>query len=962
MSQTSTAKSKLSGRYRTFFFHVVALCAICAIGFFIYSNTLNSPFVLDDESSIVNNPHIRLQNLDFTKLWNAGFKSVAHRRPLPNISFALNYIADQYNERGYHIVNTLIHIISGFLIYLFIRITFIISSTPDKDYETFNAEDSFYASVFAFCTALVWLAHPIQTQAVTYIVQRMTSMAVMFYMLSLLLYIYARRTEIMINRWLLFSLSLVSWLVSLACKEISATLPLIIFLYEWFFFRNLNFEWLKRNIKYFILPLLIIVILAFVYLGDSPIERILSRYETRDFTLSGRVMTQFRVILLYVSLLIYPLPSRFNLDYQIETSLSFFDPITTLFSFIVIIICIGGAVYLASKERLLSFCIFWFFINLSMESSVIGLEMVFEHRLYLPSIGFFVLVMFILFRLVSYVFRKEKDMTRRNNRAAKYVLLVSIPLILLLSLATYQRNSVWRDEITLWRDCVKKSPGKARCHNNLGRSYYREGIFEEAEQEYKKALALDPEYFHAYNNLGSVYASMEKYDEAIEQYQQGLSVNPGSSDLWYNIANIYKVSGYIDEAIQHYQQALSLNPNEARAHYELGGIYLNNDLYEKAEKEYTRALTINPYYIEAYHNLGNVYQKSGRLEEAMLIYKKVLGLNPEIIESYNNLAILYFKMDQFKESIALLKEALKIDPDNSTVHYNLGNIYHEKGMRDEAIAEYNTSLRNKPDNLNAHYRLAILYKEAGQFDNAVKEYKEVLKEKPDSIEALNSIGNIHFESGNIDEAINSYRKILEIDPRNNSVHFNLGNAYYRKGMLDRALEEYTTSLQIKPDSENARYKLATLYKKMGNVDKAIHEYKNLTDSNPDNPLYHYKLGNTYKDAGRLNDAVFEYQKALEMKPDMGEALNNLATILMLNGRDEEALQLLKKKIDLYPESVDAYYNIACIYSKQNRIDEALSWINAAISRGFREWKLLETDSDLANLRNSPQYKEVLKNK
>lgn len=963
MSLMHSLRLKIYEKHRPFYFHLIAVIAIFIIGFSIYSNTLDSPFTLDDESSIVNNVHIRLQSFDLTRLVNAGFKSVASHRPLPNISFALNYLADQYNVTGYHVVNILIHIISGILIYLVIRATVIISaSSSGKDRHLFDVKNSFYASAFAFCTALIWLAHPAQTQSITYLVQRMTSMAVLFYMLSLLLYIYARLTQTAWKRWSLFGLSFLSWVASLGCKEISATLPLIVFLYEWYFFRDLSFEWFKRNIKYFLVPLFILGILAFIYLGDSPVDRILRGYETRDFTLLERVMTQFRIIMLYLSLLICPLPSRFNLDHFIETSHSLFDPLTTLFSMVAIIIIIGAAVYLARKERLLSFCIFWFFINLAIESSFIGLEMVFEHRLYLPSIGFFIFIMFIFFRLISYLFREEKDSAIITNRAVKYILLFSVPAVMLLGLATYQRNSVWQDEITLWRDCVKKSPGKARCHNNLGRAYYKKEMFEEAELEYKSTLSLDPEYVHAYNNLGSVYASMERYEEAAEQYRKGLEINPGFADLWYNLGNVYKVKGNMDEAIQYHQKALSLNPGEARAHYELGGIYTEKGMYGEAEAAYRKAIFINPYFIEAYHNLGNVYQKSERLEDAMSIYKKVLGLNPEIIESYNNLGILYYKMGQFADSIAILKEALKVDPDNYTVHYNLGNIYHNEGKLDEALAEYNASIRSNPDNAHAHYRLAKLYKETGRPEDSILEIKKILMQKPDNIQALNHIGNLYLESGNIDEAINTYNKILEIDTANDSVHYNLGNAYYKKGMFDKALAEYHSSLRINPDNEHARYMLAAVFKKMGHPDKAVQEYKILIDKSPDNPFYYYKLGNTYKDAGKLDDSVYEYQKALQINPDMGEALNNLATVFMLRGRNEEALKLLKKKIVLYPESVDAYYNIACIYSKQNKIEESFSWMKAAISKGFRQWKLLETDSDLTNLRKSPRYEELLKNK
>ena len=196
-------------------------------------------------------------------------------RPVAYISFALNYYLHQYDVLGYHLVNILIHVTTGILLYLFVKTTLSLPSLRSR-YESYRWTP--------FITALIWLVHPIQTQSVTYIVQRMNSMAAMFYVLSLLLYARARLVEEKRQKWALFGCCILAGILSLGSKEIGATLPFFIFLFEWFFFQDLSWSWVKR----YSFPLIIIVVIGFVYLGIHPLETILTTYETRDFTLTTK--------------------------------------------------------------------------------------------------------------------------------------------------------------------------------------------------------------------------------------------------------------------------------------------------------------------------------------------------------------------------------------------------------------------------------------------------------------------------------------------------------------------------------------------------------------------------------------------------------------------------------------------------------------------------------------------------
>lgn len=211
-------------------------------GFLIYSNTLEVPFYFDDLSNILRNSEIRLTELSLKGIAKAGFESILSTRPTANISFALNYYFNEYNVKGYHIVNILIHIINGTLLFFIIKIILSLSSENHR-YK--------HQVLIAFFAALIWLVHPIQTQSVTYIVQRMNSMASMFYLISFLFYLIGRIYKRNQNGWLWYTGSVVAGGLALSCKEHVVILPLIIFIFEWYFFQNLRITWLKRHFPYY---------------------------------------------------------------------------------------------------------------------------------------------------------------------------------------------------------------------------------------------------------------------------------------------------------------------------------------------------------------------------------------------------------------------------------------------------------------------------------------------------------------------------------------------------------------------------------------------------------------------------------------------------------------------------------------------------------------------------------------
>jgi tetratricopeptide (TPR) repeat protein len=592
---------------------ILLLSLLAVVVILIYADTLTTPFIFDDLVNIHDNPHIRVPALSLKNLAWAGFNSPIGSRPVANISFALNYYFNGYNLVGYHVVNILIHTACGIFLYFLAKATLQTPALRSR-YEKFGW--------IPFLTVFIWLVHPLQTQSVTYIVQRMNSMAAMFYVLSMLFYVKFRMSTAPRARWALMAGCVTTAVLAFGTKEISATLPLFVILYEWYFFQELSVQWIKRN--FFILGgvFLLFTVIALVYLDFDPVARILRGYRVRDFTPMQRVLTEFRVVVFYISLLLWPNPSRLNLDHDFALSYSLLNPATTLISITTIMALITFACLIARKEPLLSFGIIWFFGNLIIESSIIGLELVFEHRNYLPT-------MFVILAIVSLAFRY-----------LKHVLPAAIALSLVGALFcgwTFERNKVWADEITLYRDSAAKSPAKARSHNNLGAALSRQDRVKEAIEKFQTALKINPQFSDAHYNLGYALVRTENLDEGILHFREAVRVEPKRVKYLNNLGAALILKGDYSEAVDHFKTALKTNPSDADVHNNIGLAYKKRGQPDAAMQHFSRAVVLDPRQADALINRGAMQMDQGQLEAAGKDFARALEIRPGCVKARLNL-------------------------------------------------------------------------------------------------------------------------------------------------------------------------------------------------------------------------------------------------------------------------------------------------------------------------------------
>ena len=695
-------------RFRT------ALLLIVLLGGASYSNTLHGPFLFDDSQNIVTLEGIHLQSFSADQLAGLWRTAWAKGRPTAMISFALNYYFGGLDTFGYHLLNLIIHLSSALAAYLLVKTTLSLPALQER-YGKVAGES-------ALLSALLFVAHPVQTQAVSYIVQRMASLVALFFILSLYLYAKARIKH---NKTL-FGGAFFCALLALGSKQNAITLPFFICLYEYYFFQRLKLPAAGKKRLYWLFALLGVSLLAGLVYSDFNPGQLLAGYRHRDFTLGQRLLTQPRVIVFYLSLLLAPLPSRLNLDHHFPISYSLINPASTLPCLLFVLGLAAISIRLARKRPLFSFCLIWFWGNLLLESSFLPLELVFEHRLYLPSLG-----LFLLFSLG--LARASQHLSPRLQVPVKAG--VMLALILPLSIMTYQRNEVWQDEVRLWEDACRKSPQKARTNYNLAHVYADRGRLPEAIHYYKRTLAIDPAYEDVHNNLANIYIRQGKPGQAVKEHLAEIKHNPDNAKAYNNLGNTYLDQGLPEQARRAYQKAIRLAPDFAAAYYGLANYHAQMGAYSQAIENYRKAIRLRADFAEAWCALATIHEKQQDYRKAVQAYRRAISLKPQLFQAHLGLGTLYTKLKDFGRARRLLRRALQLQPQSADAHYNLGISYLLSGNRRRAEQEYLATVKLAPKHYLAHKELGIIYLNAGQAAKALFHFQKSLSLAPDQPQA-----------------------------------------------------------------------------------------------------------------------------------------------------------------------------------------------------------------------------------
>jgi len=567
-----------------------------------FANSFRGVLVLDDLGSIRENPTIRHL---LTALFPPDGGLTVSGRPLLNLSFALNYALGGDSLAGLHAVNLVIHLLASLTLFGLVRRTLRLPSVAASPGEP--------ADWLALAIALVWALHPLQTESVTYVVQRAESLAGLFYLL--IFYCFVRGVQAPASaRW--FDLSIAAGILGALTKETAVTAPLLVLLYDRVFVsRSFEEAWDRRRSLYFGLALNWLVV-CWLVVGTG------GRGGTAGFdtavTWWEYALKQFEAITLYLQLTFWPSP--LVLDYGTSVALSG----SQLATGVTVVGSLLAATALALRRQpALGFLGAWFFLILAPTSSVVPVatQVMAEHRMYLPLAAVVVAVMLVLHRLLG-------------ARAAWVGLLLAAAG----GIGTVHRNRDYGSWVTLWSQSLNFGES-LRGHLNLGQALEESGQPEAAITHYVAALKLQPHNPAAHNNWANALVDLNRPEEACPHFEEALRFKPNYAEAHFNYANTLVRLGRLDEAVGHYRTTVRLSPAHAKAHYNLANALALLGRLPEAVESYQAAARLAPDNAAVHCNLGNALMQWRHASEAAAEYEIALRLDPRNAEAARNLQL-----------------------------------------------------------------------------------------------------------------------------------------------------------------------------------------------------------------------------------------------------------------------------------------------------------------------------------
>ena len=552
----------------------------------IYLPSFKAAFHFDDQSAIVNNNYIQVQDLKPATLYRAAFQDFGHNRPLTNLSFALNFYANGLDPFGYHVANFILLILAALGILLLL----------EKVLPLAGMEKS-RAGTAAFLAALVWIVHPVNTQAITYIVQRHASMAGAFSVWSIYFFHLGREK----NRRAFYLLSALVGVFAVLSKETALVLPAIIFIYKLYFFDDLAPGWPARNFKA-IVALLVFYACGIGLLLRPSMLKTITDFSDVSFTARQQFLSEPRALLWYPFIIAFPFPQFLNLIHNFNPSNSIFN-LLTFVPFLVVFGLVFLALAKARQWKIFSFAVLWYFGQLAIEALPLPIDLVNEHRLYLASLG-------IIVPLVAIAI----DRAKRMRIAFGWIALIAA----FFCLFSWQRNRVWTSEISLWRDTTSKAPGYVWSWYNYCTTLAQAGNCGAAVPACKQAALLKPDDCSIHHNLGLCYAKTNQPDLAEKELTRAKELAPKDfTKPYYSLAEFYSGRKEFEAAIKIYGQLIGQHPENLKARYALAQTYLVAGREDDYINEMREILKLSPAWTAARIELSWFLARSGKCPDAL---------------------------------------------------------------------------------------------------------------------------------------------------------------------------------------------------------------------------------------------------------------------------------------------------------------------------------------------------------
>ncbi|MCK5582078.1 MAG: tetratricopeptide repeat protein, partial [Candidatus Omnitrophica bacterium] len=586
---------------------------------------LGGQFVWDDETLVVYNPYIKdwshLPAIFMSRLGSMAKEAGAFYRPVQTFTYLVDYSFGRLNAVVYHAVSMVWHILAALSVFGLIQILF-------KN------------GKLSLLSALLFIVHPIHTEAVSYISGRADSLAAFFMLSSFILYLkHDERRE----SFVLVGMAL-SYVLALLSRENSLILlPLVLF-YHYAFTRPINkkaFGLLIGVLIGYILWRLLVIGTGSVAVGTPP-------------TFFERLPGVFISLTNYYRILWLP----FGLHMEHGGLLFSFSEPKAIIGIVLSALILFYVLSKRSKDPFLFFAAGWFVITLLPSSNLlfpINAYMA-EHWLYIPSVGFILIVARFLISLSG------------GQKVRGFAFVAIVGILAFYSVLTVRQNSYWSNGINFYKRMLHYAPHSSRLYNNLAKAYHDAGKNDELIEILKSAIQLQSDNALAHNNLGNAYKGIGDMQGAIRSYNQAIAIDPGHAGPYYNLSMIYSdMDGKEEDAIAFLNRSLELSPNFSKAYTKLGLIYLKRGETEKAIKLLNRARGLDPDDPEIYHSLGYVYVQTGDHPKAMDMYLKAIEAEPNYVQAYHDLAIIYYTKGRYAQAVEYCDKAVALGHVNQTL-------------------------------------------------------------------------------------------------------------------------------------------------------------------------------------------------------------------------------------------------------------------------------------------------------
>ncbi|MFW6107645.1 MAG: tetratricopeptide repeat protein [bacterium] len=728
---------------------VVLLAAVCAA---CYANSLGNAFHYDDIHSILENDSVRTLRPD--RVWAANSKA----RFVSMYSYSLNYALHGFDTLwGWHLVNVTVHFLIGLLVYRL-------------------ALDLWFGRGPALVAALVFVVHPLCTEPVNYIQARSAQFVLLFALASaasLLRFLRTRRPTALVACGL-------AGLLGMFSKEVGAFyVGAALFLAVLFGMDRERLRRLARRKATWVVFAWGLV-LAVLFVAATGIGANIAR-RAEMVSYPTYLARQAAVFFSYGRLLF--VPYGLAADHFLRPSAKGGIGFAALGGVAGFVLLAVAAAWLVRRRHPVALPLTWVLVMHLPYQFVPGPELMVEYRAYPMVAGFALFAAWAAFRLL-------------RTPSGRLVAVASV--LAVAGSVTINRNTVWRDGLTLWSDCLAKNEKNPRAHNNLGNAYLRRGNLERARAEFKRAMELMPGVAEVHYNMGALHIKKEQYDRAVQHLEVAVKAKPEMARAHNALGSALALAERFEPAVKSFRRALELEPYFIQARNGLGNAYAGIGKYDRAIEQYQVVLAWGLESPEVYRNLGDAYREKGEPEKAEECYRRSLGVKGDSAEAHNNLGNTYKDMGEYRKAAEQYAKALEIDPDYRIAHNNLGSICLLLKDFEQAKRHLERALEIEPGYASAHCNLGSLFHMRGDHSRAEAHYREAVRLKPGYVDAHYNLGIVLKKQGRDKAAVLSFERAARLRPGWGAAHAAAGLAWHRLGDTAKAREALARAVEVDP--------------------------------------------------------------------------------------------------------------------------------------------------------------------